>query len=234
MNQMTLEAKAACDGAIAAGADYILVKDAHGSGENIDVSQLPECVEVIRNSSGHPYGMVQGVDDSFSAAMFVGYHNAAGREGNPMSHTLTLAPHTIKLNGIYCSEFMLYSYACALEGVPTVFLAGDKQLCDNSSSLHPMLKTVAVKDGVGASTKSISPQLACKRICEVSETALRQDLSKALCKLPDYFELSITYREHARATRYSYFPGFRKIDDTTLLFETKDYYELLRACQFVF
>ncbi|MEG2939910.1 MAG: M55 family metallopeptidase, partial [Oscillospiraceae bacterium] len=53
--QMTLEVKAACEGAIAAGADYILVKDAHGSGTNIDITQLPECVEVIRNWSGTPY-----------------------------------------------------------------------------------------------------------------------------------------------------------------------------------
>ena len=74
--QMTLEVKAACEGAIAAGADYILVNDAHDHAVNIDVSQLPECVEVIRGWTGNPLGMVDGVDSTFDAVMFVGYHSA--------------------------------------------------------------------------------------------------------------------------------------------------------------
>ena len=36
--QMTEEVNAACEGAIAAGADFILVKDAHGSGCNMQVT----------------------------------------------------------------------------------------------------------------------------------------------------------------------------------------------------
>lgn len=231
--QMTREVKAACEGAIAAGADYILVKDAHGSGTNIDATELPECVELLRNWCGHPYGMVEGIDRSFDAAMFIGYHSAAGRDGNPMSHTMTGGPHTIKVNGIPLSEFALYSGACALEGVPTVFLGGDKQLCEDAALLHPSLKTVAVKEGWGGATRSISPQLAVKRIREESEKALKQDLSKALCALPDKFVLDIMYREHVKATKMSFYPGFEKTGDTTVQFETKDLFEVLRACQFV-
>lgn len=231
--QMTAEVKAACEGAIAAGADYILVKDAHGSGTNIDVTELPECVEVQRNWTGHPYGMAQGVESGFDAAMFVGYHNAAGRDGNPMSHTMTLAPLWIKINGEKTSEFKLYSWACALEGVPTVFLAGDKQLCEDSKPLHPLLKTVAVKDGMGGATRSISPALAVKRIREESEKALRQDLKSALCTLPQKFTVEVCYRDHTKATKMSYFPGFKKIEDNIIQMKTRDFYEVLRAVQFI-
>lgn len=232
--QMTAEVKAACEGAIAAGADYILVKDAHGSGTNIDVTQLPECVEVQRNWTGHPYGMAQGVESQrFDAAMFVGYHNAAGRDGNPLSHTMTLAPLWIKINGVKTSEFMLYSWACALEGTPTVFLAGDDQLCTDSAALHPMLKTVSVKKGDASATRSISPSLACKLIREESEKALRQDLSQALCQLPQKFTVQICYRDHHKATKMSYYPGFKKIEDNIIEFKTKDLFEVLRAMQFV-
>ena len=87
--QMTKEVTAACEGAIKAGATEIYVKDAHGAGINVDPHALPDCVKLIRNWSGHPYGMVEGIDSSFDAVMFVGYHSAAGREGNPMSHTMT-------------------------------------------------------------------------------------------------------------------------------------------------
>ena len=112
--QMTAEVKAACEGAIAAGADYILVNDAHGSGLNMDASQLPECVEVIRGWSGHYLCMADGVDETFDAAMFVGYHAAAGRNGNPLSHTESRRPSRVRLNGMNGSEFLLYSWACAM------------------------------------------------------------------------------------------------------------------------
>lgn len=231
--QMTLEVKAACEGAIAAGADYILVKDAHETATNIDITRLPECVEIIRGWSGHPYSMATGVDKTFDAAMFIGYHSAAGRCGNPLSHTMTSKPYHVKINGTKCSEFRLYSWACALEGVPTLFLAGDKMLCDDSSDIHPLLKTVAVKDGYGGMTKSLSPALALRKIREESEKALRQDLKKALCVLPDEFDLEICYKEHRHAAAMSYYPGFEKLDDNTIKFCTKDYFEVLRAIQFV-
>ena len=58
-------------------------------------------------------GMVDGVDNTFDAAMFIGYHSAAGRNGNPLSHTFTTKTTSVKLNGMICSEFLLYSWACA-------------------------------------------------------------------------------------------------------------------------
>ncbi len=39
---MTLEVKAACEGAINAGADEIWIKDAHETGRNIDHNLLPK------------------------------------------------------------------------------------------------------------------------------------------------------------------------------------------------
>jgi D-amino peptidase len=231
--QMTREAKAACEGAVAAGADYILLKDAHDYATNIDITQLPECVEIERGWCGHPYSMVTGVDRSFDAAVFVGYHAAAGRLGSPLSHTMSTKIFHTKLNGVKCSEFHLYSWACALEGVPTVFLAGDRTLCEDSKGLHPMLKTVAVKDGLGGMTKSLSPALALKKIREESEKALRQDLKKALCSLPAEFEFEVCYKEHKNAVAMTWFPGFRQVDDNTIRLNTKEYFEVLRAAQFV-
>ena len=231
--QMTQEVKAACEGAIAAGADYILVKDAHETGTNIDIRELPECVEIMRSWNGHPYSMATGVDKSFDAAMFIGYHAAAGRIGNPLSHTMTRRIFYVKLNGVKCSEFQLYSWACALEGVPTVFLTGDKTLCEDSKKLHPSLVTLAVKDGFGGATKSLAPARSLKLIREESEKALKQDLTKALCTLPKEFELEFCYKEHKDAAAMAWYPGFERIDDNTIRMHTTDYFEVLRAVQFV-
>lgn len=231
--QMTAEVKAACEGAIAAGADYILVNDAHDHAVNLDVRELPECVEVIRGWSGSPMGMVDGVDDSFDAAMFIGYHSAAGRCGNPLSHTETTLTTSVRLNGLVCSEFLLYSWACARMGVPTVLLAGDKMLTEDSRGLHPRLKTVAVKDGFGAMIRCLHPKVACDRIRQAAREALQQDLTGACPALPEHFVLEVSYKEHKNAVLYSAYPGCTLTDDLSLRYETDDYTDLLRCGQFI-
>ena len=231
--QHTAEVKAACEGAIAAGATEIVVRDAHNSGTHIDVSQLPSCVKVIRGWTGGPLGMAYGVDQGFDAAMFIGYHSAAGRTGNPLCHTETLSTVWLKINGRKCSEFMLYSWAAAKCGVPTVFLSGDKMLIDDYSDLHPKLKSVAVKDGFGGSTICLHPEKACELIKSGVQEALSQDLEGALGEIPEHFTFDICYKEIKKAVAMSYYPGFKLIDDNTIRMETDDLFELLTAVNFV-
>ena len=86
--QMTGEAVAAIEGARAAGATEIWVKDAHETGRNLITSMLPDGVTLIRSWAGHPLCMVQELDGTFHAVMMVGYHAAAGSEANSLAHTL--------------------------------------------------------------------------------------------------------------------------------------------------
>lgn len=79
--EMTAEVVAAAEGARAAGAELVVVKDAHGPG-SIFCGGIAEYVQLIRSWSGSPEMMVEGLDSSFDAAFFVGYHNAAGEGGN--------------------------------------------------------------------------------------------------------------------------------------------------------
>lgn len=232
-DQMTDEVVAACEGAIAAGAKEIVVKDSHGWAANIDITKLPECVRLIRGWSGHPYSMAQGIDSTFDAAMFVGYHSAAESGGNPLSHTISSKVYQyIKLNGEYASEFTIFSYVAAYENVPTVFLSGDKTLCEEGTKLHHGLHTVAVKEGVGASVISMIPSKALRLIKETSEKSLKQDLDNAKIDLPEKFNLEICYKDHTLANSKSYYPGMEKLNANTLMFESKDYFEILRALKF--
>ena len=86
--RMTAEVIAASEGALEAGASELLIKDSHATGRNLIAEDLPPEARLIRGWSGHPYGMVQGIDDSFAAAVFVGWHAAGGTGGNPLAHTL--------------------------------------------------------------------------------------------------------------------------------------------------
>jgi D-amino peptidase len=96
--------------------------------------------------------MVQELDASFDAVLFIGYHSKAGAETNPLAHTLTTGVASIKLNGTPASEFLLHSYAAALFDVPAAFVSGDQGLCDDVAAFHPGIKTLAVSQGIGPST----------------------------------------------------------------------------------
>jgi len=231
--QMTDEVLAAISGAKAAGAKEIVVKDAHYQGLNIDPTRMPTGVKLIRNRTGHPYRMVEGIDSTFDAAMFVGYHSSAGRMGNPLSHTISNQHVSLKINGSVASEFLLYSYAAALEDVPTVFLSGDKMLCEDFSNLHPKLVTCPVKEGMGAMTICYSTEDTLKSIRELSEKSLKQDLGDALVKLPNHFEAELYFKEHKQAVLASHFPGVKQKSDNIITYTSDSYLEILRTTSWV-
>ena len=173
--QMTVEAVAACEGAINAGATEILVKDAHWTARNIFPGRLPEMARLIRGWSGHPLLMVQDIDESFDALAMVGYHSAANAGWNPLAHTITDKVAKMLINGNLTSEFMLCRDAAAGFGVPSVFLSGDKNLCDSAEAQTPTIHTMATKDGAGASTTSLHPAVAARGVRDGIEAALRDE-----------------------------------------------------------
>jgi len=231
--QMTQEVLAACRGAIKAGATEILIKDAHSRGLNIIPDDLPECAELIRGWAGHPFMMVEQVDSSYDAALFVGYHTTAGRDGSLLSHSLSLDVQEMYINDIEASEFLIFSWACALCGVPAVYLSADKQMCEDGARLWPSLVTTAVKEGWGASVRCMAPKKALRLIEEDVERALRQDLDVAKIVLPDFFKLKVIYKEPSRAFKVSQYPGVTMVNEKTVAYESNDYLEVLRTIMFI-
>lgn len=99
--QMSREVAAACRGALAAGGERILVKDAHDSARNIDPSVLPEEVQINRGWAGDVYSMMSGIQHGdWDAAVFTGYHAAACCDGNPLSHTMNTSVDYVEINGV--------------------------------------------------------------------------------------------------------------------------------------
>ena len=230
--QMTAEVAAACEGALSAGATEIWVKDAHGWARNIIAARLPREVRLVREWSGHPFGMMQELDYTFHAALVIGYHSRAGSSGSPLAHTMTGDMITFKINDQYASEFMVSAYTAGLVGVPVVFLSGDAALCAEAQAFIPGLSTVAVMHGVGNSAVNIHPHLAVERIRAGVAAALEADVSQCRVPLPGRFSVELRYRKHADAYHAGFFPGARAIDSHTVGFEADDYFEVLRFFSF--
>ncbi len=231
--RMTSEVVAACQAAIACGARQIYVKDAHASGRNIIAEQLPECAVLIRGWSGHPFSMVQELDESFDALLMIGYHSKAGSDTNPLAHTMSTKVAYIKINGVVASEFLIHQYAAALENVATVFISGDRGICSEVKAANPNIETVAVLEGIGASTISIHPDLALKNIAAGVERALQSDLDQCAIELPEEFKVEIKYIDPVLAYKAAFYPGCSMLRPLTVEYSTDDYFEVLRLLNFV-
>ncbi len=230
---MTGEAIAAAQGAIDAGAVEILMKDAHDSGRNILSEKLPEPVRLIRGWSGHPYSMVQELDRSFAAVLFIGYHSRANTQDNPLAHTLSTNIAGITINGEPASEFVLHSYAAASIGVPVVFLSGDERICAEAKSFNPGLSTLAVTKGVGASTISLAPRQARRLIQEGVKTALSGNYAKAKISLPRSFEVEVAFSIPTKAYRASWYPGAQASGDNKIRFAATEFLDVMRLLKFI-
>ena len=231
---MTLEMAAACEGALNAGAREVVVKDAHWTARNINPEKLPHGVQLIRGWSGHPCSMVQELDDSFDALVMTGYHSGASTAGHPLAHTLTGQGGKITLNGETASEYLLNRNVAAMHGVPSVFISGDKLLCETVKTVDINIHTVATMEGIGGSTMAVHPAEIRDKIRAGVEAALKDKTAMAKPGvLDDHFTMEVDYINHENAYSASFYPGARSSGPHSIVFETSDFFEIMRALQFV-
>ena len=231
--QMTEEVARACIGAKAAGADTIFVKDAHDSARNLILKDLPEYVTLHRGWQGCPCSMMAGLDESFDAVIFIGYHSPASSDGNPLSHTMNLRNQYVKINGVLASEFYINALYASYLNVPVAFLSGDKKLTEFVKEQNANIHTVATKEGVHGAVVSKHPNVTNKEIEESVKSVLMSNLKNNLVPLPSHFDVEIQYKKFNDAYNASFYPGCKLISTDTVLFSTDDYYEVVRALKFI-
>ena len=233
-SRLTDEVLAACEGAREAGATEIYLKDAHGTGRNIKAEKLPEYVRLIRGWSGHPFCMVQELDASFAALVFIGYHAKASSSDNPLAHTMSSSRiFHIKINGEAISEFVLNSYAAGLVHVPVAFLSGDQGLCDEVQKFNNLIHVVSTMRGVGDSVIAQHPLSIRAAIKSGVARALSRPLDGCQVKMPPSFQVEICFKNFQSAYRASFYPGVTTLDPRTIKFVTNNYFDVLTMMGFV-
>ena len=230
--QMTREVLAACSGARKAGATEIYVKDAHDSARNLISEEMPDDVILIRGWTGSPESMMAGLDESFDAVIYIGYHSGAGYNGNPLAHTMNTQNNYVRINGKDAAEFDMNTYVAAYHGVPAVFLSGDEQLCEHAKELIPAIETVGVKKGVGGATFNMSAGKACELIEKGVEAGLKK-LEECLLEEPETYDVEISFKEPAKAYRACFYPGVYSVDARTVSYTAEDAQEMMTVKMFI-
>lgn len=226
---MTEEANAAIEGALEAGATEILVRDSHGSARNILPDLLNEKARLIREWSGGPKSMMEGIDESFDAVVFIGYHAKAGTQNALLEHTMSGSITDIAINGVSLPEAGINALIAGHYGVPVVFLAGDKAICNQVKTLLGNPETVAVKEGIGNAALNLHPEVARRKIKAGVKRALSNLKSFKPYKLSPPYMLVLKLKSEEMVQRTSYYPGMRRTGDWELTFTSNDLMEVIEA-----
>ena len=226
---MTREANAAIEGALAAGATEIIVRDSHGSALNLLPEMLHRSSKLLRDWSGGPMSMMEGIDASYDAAIYVGYHARAGTPNGVLDHTSSGNVTDISVNGVSMPETGYNALLAGYYDVPVVFVAGDKAVCDQARALLGTVETVAVKEGIGAAALNLHP--------EVAREQIRAGVEKALQNLGDYkpyklqapYTMVLTLKTEQSIHEGAFYPGAQRTGDWELTYVAQDVLELMLA-----
>jgi D-amino peptidase len=221
---MTGDANAAVLGAFDAGASEVVVNDSHWIMRNLLIEQIDPRARVIKGFH-KPMCMMQGIDETVDAAVFVGYHSCAGTEQGVLAHTLLgKEVQNMLINGEPTGETRLNALLCGHFGVPVAFVAGDDTVCREAKNvLGDDLPTFAVKDGIDMFTAScLHPDVSQKGIREGVAAALRDTGKREPYKMEMPITIGFEFNSTTIAATCEYIPEVSKPSPYTTEFTTDD------------
>ena len=223
---MTEEANAAIAGALDAGATEIVVRDAHGSARNILPDLLRPEARLIREWTS-PLSMMEGLDKTFDAVVFVGYHARSGTPNAVLKHTMSLTIYDLILNGVRMPEAGWNAAIAGYFDVPVVFLSGDSAICKQVQEILGPIETAAVKDGIGTAASMIHPMRAQEMIRKGVATALRNLKAYKPYKPAVPYKLEIAFTDENLAMRAAWVPGAVRTSERSVSFTSNNFMDIV-------
>jgi D-amino peptidase len=231
---LTLEVNAAIQAAREAGATEIVVSDSHGNMLNILPDLLPKDVKLVR-SSPRPLTMMQGIDESFDAALLIGYHASTTNPRGVRAHTFSSGTLTaVRLNGVAVPEAVFSAAIAGHFGVPVVMLSGDDAAVEEATRHLGDLEGAVLKWNYGFhSALMVMP--------EEGREIIHGAVGAALARLDDFkpFELQgpirleVSLKNYMAAELLSYLPVVDRVDSHTVAFTGEDILEVSRFLAFM-
>ena len=231
---MTQEVNAAIEGAVAAGATQIVVSDSHGNGQNLLIEKLPKDILLVR-SWPRPLMMMQGIDETFAGAIFIGYHSATTNSQGVRAHTISSARLAdVRLKGISTSEAGLNAAIAGHFNVPVIMISGDDVVVKETQALLGDVEGAVVKWASGFhSAKTMMP--------EASYQLIREKVQKAVGRIKDFkpyklaapIQLDVRFKNYRPSEVLSYLSIVERTDAHSIRFTGKDMIEVSKFLEFI-
>ncbi|KHF39346.1 M55 family metallopeptidase [Halalkalibacter okhensis] len=210
------------------GCKEIIVNDSHSKMNNILIERLHPEAQLI-SGDVKPLSMVEGLDDSFSGAIFVGYHARASMKG-VLSHSMTFGARNMFINETIIGELGFNAYVAGHYDVPVIMVAGDDQASFEAKSLIPGVTTATVKKAISRTAAlCLPPEKSRKLLEEKTEEALANIHHVKPLKAPKHPVLRIEFANYGQAEWANLMPGTEIESGTTVRFQAKDMIEAYQA-----
>jgi D-amino peptidase len=231
---MTDEAIAAVRGAKAAGAAQIVVSDSHGNGESLLIELFPKDIRIVRSWPRHG-AMMAGLDSTFDAALFVGYHASTTNPKGVRAHTISSAHFTrVALNGTAVTEAEYNAAYAGSFGVPVVFVSGDDAAIAEITARLGGIESVVTKRSLGFhSAETITPEAACAQIYQGALDAISHRDRRRPYVLPTPITLDLSFKSYLSAEVASYLHNVERTDAHSIRFVGHDMPEVMDFVNFL-
>lgn len=222
---MAGETNVAVAAAFAAGATEVVVRDSHGTKQNLRPSDVDTRARLLRGQGTGPKNMMEGIDETFHAVVFIGYHAKAGTPNAILEHTSNGNVIDFSINGVSLPEGGYNALVAGLYKVPVIFASGDRALTEQLRALLGPIETVAVKEEIGGEASlGLSPADARAAIGRGVTRALqrRSELKPYVLTAPYTMTLKVKQEKPL-------YKGAERIGAGTSRFTSPDLLEILNA-----
>ncbi|MGC9089759.1 MAG: M55 family metallopeptidase [Caldisericia bacterium] len=205
----------------------VLICDSHAYGRNIDISKLPQDVKII---SGYPreFYMISGIDESFDAAMFIGYHAPVGTLNGGEDHTYSSSTiFEVKINDKFVGESEINGAFLGEFNIPVILISGDDKLKDFSSKFFKETEFIVTKKSLGRFSAEL---LQVDYVHKVLKDKVKEVLKNYKNIKPLIFEkpinIEITFINTVMAEFASLIPSSKRVDGRKVSFKSNSYKEI--------
>ncbi len=231
---MTNETNAAIEAARAAGATEIVVADSHGNGQNLLMDRLPSDITLVR-AWPRRLGMMQGIDETFDAAIFLAYHSSTTNPRGVRAHTMSSGNYAaVRINGIEMPEAGINAALAGHFGVPIVMISGDDAIVEEAQALIGDMEGAVVKWSYGFhSARTLMPEAAYALISEKVTRGIERLDELEPYRFEGPIEVELTFKSYMPAEVLSYLPMVERVDAHTVGFVAQDMVEVVTFFQFI-
>jgi D-amino peptidase len=228
---MTDEVNTVAAAIFEAGPAEVLVNDSHGDMQNLLSTELDPRVSYIQGAV-KPFGMVQGLDSTFDAAIFIGYHARAGTAKAFIAHTGTGAVKGLWLGDMEAGEGDLNAAYAGSLGVPVIMAAGDSAFAAQFSRTVPTAEMVATKVAeTPESARLLHPTVVKERLSAATKRALGRMSSAKPLRITTPVRVRLRLSDITVTQLMEAIPGVKQVDGYTVEFTApgmREAYRLIR------
>jgi D-amino peptidase len=224
---MAEDVNAVVEGLLSVGATEIVVNDSHGSMRNIVADAIHPKASLITGSP-KPLSMMQGVDATYDACIFVGYHARAGTTASVLDHTISSSTvHAVRINGRELPEMGINAAIAGYFNVPLIMISGDVETCAQAKAIFgPEIVTAAVKESVGRQAARLLPAADARlRLREAAREAMAKRGKLPAYKLAPPLSFEVEFHNSFQSEQPLLLPQVKRLNPRAVAFTSNDYLE---------